>query len=107
MTVLPYSIEDLRQAFTDNKIVWRDHAAEKMTERNILRSEVRQCIMSGEIIEKYIGDKPFPSCLVFGVTIKNRPLHTVCSISGGYIYIITAYEPNTFKWHNDLKTRRK
>lgn len=105
---IPYGMAEIKKACIKNQIVWKNHAAEKMTERSILRKEVIECIMNGDIIEVYPNDKPFISCLVFGYTIDNKPLHVVCSYSDDYLYIITVYEPNKNKlvWENDLKTRR-
>ena len=77
-----------------------------MLERGILRSEVIRCVMQGEIIEEYAEDYPIPSCLILGFIKEGRPIHVVCSMDNGYIYVITAYEPNLFKWENDFKTRR-
>ena len=104
---LPYNIDDLRKCCADKHVVWKEHSTERMIERSIFRQEVFQCIQNGEIIEKYPDDHPYPSCLVYGVTDKGRPLHVVCSLCGGYVYMITVYEPNTFKWYPDLKTRKE
>ncbi|MCM1160972.1 MAG: DUF4258 domain-containing protein [Roseburia sp.] len=62
--------------------------------------------MSGEIIEDYPDDFPHPSCLIFGYTINRKILHTVVGSDSEYLYIITAYYPNTKKFMEDLKTRR-
>lgn len=77
-----------------------------MLERGILRSEVIRCVMQGEIIEEYAEDYPIPSCLILGFIKEGRPIHVVCSMDNGYIYVITAYKPNLLKWENDFKTRR-
>ena len=42
-----------------------------------------------------------------GYTINDKIIHIVAGSDGKYIYIITAYFPNTIKFENDLKTRRK
>ena len=106
MAELPYDINDMRKSLMERRILWSEHADEKMLEREIRKYEVKECIINGEIIEKYYEDEPFPSCLVFAYTINNRPIHTVCSMNEGILYIITAYEPNLLKWHDDYKTRR-
>jgi hypothetical protein len=59
--------------------------------------------MTGEIIEEYPDDYPYPSCLILGA---NTPLHVVCGISELELHIITAYVPDSAKWNDDLKTRR-
>ena len=107
LSELPYTIEDLRNACNEDKIVWKRHAVNRIGERNILQSEVIECINNGEIIEYYISDKPFASCLVLGITYEKRTIHTVCSYADERIYIITAYEPDNTKWESDFKTRKK
>ena len=62
--------------------------------------------MKGEIIEDYPDDFPHPSCLVFGYAVNNKVIHVVVGNDGEYIYIITAYFPNTAKFEDDLKTRK-
>ena len=44
---------------------------------------------------------------LFGYTVNNRILHIVAGCDNINIYIITAYYPDTKKFENDLKTRRK
>lgn len=63
--------------------------------------------MSGEIVEQYPDDFPFPSCLIFGYASDNRIIHVVISDEGESGRIITAYIPNTTKFENDLKTRKE
>ena len=102
-----YTIDDLKNACNNNRIAWKQHAIIRIEERNILQSEVIECINNGEIIEYYISDKPFASCLVLGITCCGRKIHTVCSYAEEQIYIITAYEPDHIKWNTDFKTRKK
>ena len=62
---------------------------------------------AGEIIEDYPDDFPNPSCLIFGYNVNGRILHIVAGCDNINIYIITAYYPDTKKFEDDLKTRRK
>ena len=78
-----------------------------MQERDISRADVKNCILNGEIIEDYPNDFPYPSCLIFGYTIKEKVIHVVVGSDGEYIYIITAYFPNKEKFEDDLKTRKE
>ncbi|MCD8181409.1 MAG: DUF4258 domain-containing protein [Firmicutes bacterium] len=103
MPDLPYTIDDIRRLCAERKILFKDHATQRMLRRGIKRKDVFDCIMNGEIIEKYPSDKPFPSCLIMSAS----PLHVVCSTDFESIYIITAYKPNTLIFDNDYKTRRK
>jgi Domain of unknown function (DUF4258) len=44
--------------------------------RHISVQELREAIAIGEVIEDYPTDKYGPSCIVFGVTLAGRPLHS-------------------------------
>lgn len=81
------------------------HAIERMVERSILLSEAVEAIGNGEIIEQYPDDKYGPSCLIYGRTQNNRPLHILVSESEP-LWIITAYDPAPEEWI-DFKVRRK
>jgi hypothetical protein len=63
--------------------------------------------MTGEIIKQYTDDKPFPSCLVLGLSLGKKSTHVVASIDGKFLYIITAYYPSEDEWEDDMKTRRE
>ena len=80
---------------------------EQMQERGISRADVKRTIATGEIIEDYLDDFPNPSCLIFGYTVNNRVLHVIAGCDNVSIYIVTAYYPDTKKFENDLKTRRR
>ena len=41
--------------------VYREHAIQRMFERDIFEIDVENTIKNGEIIEEYIDDKPYPS----------------------------------------------
>ena len=90
-----------------SKIKWSVHCFERMQERDISRADVKNCILNGEIIEDYPNDFPYPSCLIFGYTIKEKVIHVVAGSDGEYVYIITAYFPNKEKFEDDLKTRKE
>lgn len=100
-------MEDIKQYADNKKIKWSTHCLERMQERDISRKDVKNCILNGEIIEDYPTDFPHPSCLIFGQTIESEVLHVVVGCDGEYIFIITTYYPNTDKFQEDLKTRRR
>jgi hypothetical protein len=100
-------IEDLIEKIKDRKIKWRGHASKRAIERNIFSDDVLQAIVSGEIIEEYPEDFPFPSCLVLGYTKDKRPLHIVSAVGQDYIWIITVYIPDLKKWSNNYTKRSK
>ena len=87
--------------------MWKKHALQRIMERNILRSEVKEAIEKGKIIEGYPDDYPYPSCLLAYIDTK-RPLHVVVSldIEAEILYVITAYTPDETHFNIDLITRK-
>ena len=100
-------IETLKDYFEKDVIFISQHAKNRYRERGIKQKDVRNCIMTGEIIEQYPEDFPFPSCLVFGYAADGRIIHVVVSDEGESGRIITAYIPNTDVFENDLRTRKE
>jgi len=101
-----YSVEDFKAISSLDNIIITQHSRKRFAERGININDVQNAINSGEIIEQYPEDFPFPSCLVFGFS-GNKPLHVVASIDEGIMYIISAYIPSEEKWESDLKTRKE
>ena len=100
-------IEKLRECCRKTKILWSTYAASRIQQRGILRIDVINCIMNGEIIEDYPTDYPHPSCLIFGYNMmNNRAVHVVAGYDGDNVFIITAYYPSAEKFFDDFKTRR-
>lgn len=104
----PFDVILFKNALHKGDIMWRKHAAEKMIQRGILRQEVIDTLESGECIQIYEYDKPFPSALFLGF-IEQRPIHVVASFdeSAALIYIITAYVPSLAIFEPDFKTKIK
>jgi hypothetical protein len=77
-----------------------------MFERDISTQCIEKIIQTGEIIEEYPKDKPYPSFLILGYCSK-RPIHIVYSkdLDGNYI-LITAYEPIPDIWEESFKKRK-
>jgi hypothetical protein len=88
-------------------ILWKKHALQRMLERSISRSEVKNAIIYGKIIEEYHDDFPHPSHLIAYIETQ-KPLHVVFSINtkDNELFIITAYEPDLKHFEKDYITRR-
>ncbi len=97
----------LQRAVREGRIQWRQHALQRMIERDISRDRVCAAILNGEIIEDYSADRPFPSVLLLAF-VEGGPLHVVVALDPGaeYAYIITAYEPRADRFGPDFRTRR-
>ena len=100
-------IEQLRSKIAANLFEFSRHAVDQSILRGITVQELREAILDGEVIEDYPEDKYGPSCLVFGKTKSQRPLHMQCSHpSREVVKIITLYQPDLEQWI-DYKVRRK
>ena len=100
-------IHKIQTLFQNRSVKWSTHCLERMQERDISRDDVSFCVLQGEIIEDYLNDYPYPSCLIFGHTIQDRVLHVVIGADETTAYIITAYYPSTDKFEADLRTRKE
>jgi hypothetical protein len=99
-------IEDIRKKVKAGDYRLTIHVFERCVERDILPDELKEVILSGEIIENYPEDKYGPSCLIWGITEIGRILHVQCSVNP--VWIITAYDPtlNPEEWDANFKRRR-
>ena len=88
------------------KIIFRTHAIKRMFQRRIDEKDVRSVLESGEIIEIYPDDTPYPSRLILG-WLGSRPLHVVAAdnLTDNETIVITAYEPEQDKWSPNFKRR--
>jgi len=90
------------------------HCQKRMLERGISRSDIRDCILCGEIIEEYPLDntnesaKSVPSCLILGNRLRdNAAIHVVVGYNEFKVLIISACYPDSIHWLDDNKTRRR
>lgn len=95
-------LNDIQEKIKNKKIQWTKHCLNRLNQRDIQRKDVKEAINMGKIIEYYYEDYPYPSCLILG-----NDLHIVCGVNEDSVIMITAYYPDTAKWEEDMKTRRK
>lgn len=100
-------ILELRKLCIPENIEITLHAAKRLEQRNISINDVISCILTGEIIEQYPADYPYPSCLVLGISLKDAILHVVAGTDLITLWIITAYYPDKNKWSSDFKMRKE
>ena len=95
-------LENIKKSMSGIRYNISLHAKNEMSvkEDDISEKELIEAILNGELIENYADDKPFPSCLVFGRTGEDRPIHAVCAYSkeDDMAIIITTYEPDVIRW---------
>lgn len=100
-------LTEFKKFWLEDKVHLTKHGLKRIELRDISIADVGNCIMEGEIIEEYPDDYPHPSALIFGRKLTGEIIHVVCGIDEENLYFITAYEPNTEKFLDDLKTRRE
>ena len=91
----------------DWQVKFTGHAIRRMFERAIGKPDVMDVLQSGEMIEDYPDDTPFPSELLLGF-VEGRPLHVVAARdeTTRTTHIVTVYEPNRLLWSDDFRKRR-
>ncbi len=96
-------LKEIQNCFKSEKVLYTNHAKDEMEKEEfgeIKEREVFEAVLNGKIIETYLEDEPCPSCLIYGRTSENRPLHIVCAytMDSNVAIIITAYQPNPDIW---------
>ncbi|MDO8355361.1 MAG: DUF4258 domain-containing protein [Nitrospirota bacterium] len=89
-------------------LVFRVHAIQRMFQRRVSKEDVRLVVATGETIETYPTDKPFPSRLILGWS-GLRPLHVVAADNGSAqeTIIVTVYQPDIEEWESGFKRRKR
>ena len=89
------------------RLIFRAHAIQRMFQRSVTVEDVRQVLATGETIENYPDDTPYPSRLVLGRQ-GSRPLHVVVAENRAMreIIVVTVYEPDPDRWGSDFRRRR-
>ena len=76
------NIDTIKKFVTCGKIRWTNHVIIRLLQRNINQRDVEHALLNGTIIEEYENDYPYPSCLVYGISVNNKILHIVCGFNG-------------------------
>lgn len=100
------NIYDLRKLCKPANIEITLHAAKRLEQRHISIKDVISTILSGEIIEQYPTDYPYPSCLILGLSVQKTSLHIVVGSNMEKLWIVTAYYPSLEQWEDNLKIRK-
>jgi len=95
-------LNDIIGAIQSRKIRITDHADEEAQADQLSVDEIYHSVCHGEIIEDYPTDKPYPSCLIFGLSIGGNPVHSVWAYNGQnqWAVLITVYRPDPDRWIN-------
>ncbi len=92
---------------SNKRIVFTYHVTRQIRARNITRSDVIAVADTGEVIEEYPDDVPFPSKLLLS-WVESRPIHVVLAYNerDDIYFAVTAYIPDTDRWHPGFRRRK-
>ena len=92
----------------DSKIYWTYHVNMRLSQRRTTKSMLIGGIDSFELIESYQSDKYLPSYLVWG-SCNKVIFHVVFAVDlkMDNVRVVTAYFPDSVKWKNNFKLRKK
>lgn len=78
-----------------------------MFQRGVSDTDVHVVASTGDVIEEYPDDAPYPSKLILGFA-GTRPLHVVAADNDkdNETIIITVYEPDPAIWSADFRRRK-
>ncbi len=78
-----------------------------MVERKISGADIRTIVESGETLNEYPDDTPYPSKLILGY-IGSRPIHLILGYNETEqtCIVITVYQPSKNIWEDDFKEKR-
>jgi len=101
-------ISDIVDAIRSGRIRITDHADEEVQNDRLSYEEIFFSVFTGKLIENYPEDKPYPSCLVYGRTFKDEPVHSVWAYNEEtqWAVLITVYRPDPARWINWRERRR-
>ena len=89
------------------RVIYQRHAVERMAQRGVSEEDVMQVLLTGETIQVYPDDTPFPSELILGWR-EGRPLHIVVATDTRRQrkIVITVYEPHPGQWEADFRRKK-
>ncbi len=102
------TLKKIIKAIQTDKVNITNHARIEAKNNQLLLDEIYNSTKNGEIIEYYLEDKPFPSCLIFGKSQDGEPVHSVWAydFETEIAILITVYRPDADLWIN-WKERKK
>jgi len=89
------------------QVIYQRHAVERMAQRGVSEEDVMHVLLTGESIQVYADDIPFPSELILGWRDKRR-LHKVVATDTTQHrkIVITVYEPHPGQWEADFRRKK-
>ena len=101
-------IDSIIDAIRNSRVRITDHADDEAADDRLTFDEIYCSVLHGEVIEAYLNDKPYPSCLIMGRSFSGEPIHSVWAYNSEnqWAVLITVYRPDPDRWL-DWKVRVK
>ncbi len=101
-------VDSIRGAIQRSHVRISDHADEEAEADELTFDEIYYSVLRGEIIEDYPDDKPYPSCLIYGMTFSGDPVHSVWAYNNEnqWAVLVTVYRPDPDLWINWRERKR-
>ncbi len=90
-------IEDIRQCVVKGQYIYSRHAEIERKTDKLTFTQVKEALLSGEILEQYPDTGRGERCLVVGFA-GETPIHIVCGWLRENIVLITVYVPQPPKF---------
>ncbi|MBW8050284.1 MAG: DUF4258 domain-containing protein [Cytophagales bacterium] len=101
-------IVEIIDAIQANQLNITFHAKQEARNDLLVLDDILFSVSNGEVIEDYQTDMPYPSCLIYGKSSGDEPIHSVWAYDpeSKIAILITVYRPNPNRWIN-FKKRKK
>jgi len=101
------AVERIRERVLHSQFRISKHAAKRMDLRARNLEDIRQVILSGEVIREYPDEKPYPEYLFLGYpSERDDPCYVVIA-SNDETIIVTVHDYDPEVYEPDHRTRRK
>jgi len=100
-------IGDIIEAIREDRVRITDHAYEEASADQLTFDETYVSVFDGEIIEEYLDDDLYPSCLISGQTFGGNSVHSVWAYNreNEWAVLIAVYRPDPSRWIDHCKRR--
>ncbi|TAK03234.1 DUF4258 domain-containing protein [bacterium] len=100
-------VEIIRKRVRQEQFLLSKHATKRMDLRARTLADIRQVILSGEVVREYPDEKPYPEYLFLGYPRgRNDPCYVVVA-SNDETIIVTVHDYDPEVYEPDHRTRRR
>lgn len=102
-------IQKIRELVRKKRYRFSGHAMQRKSLRKIRDKEVEEAILSGNVIDEKLDDKPYPSCLIQGASKEGKLINSVIALNekDELVIIITVYEFEADEWRKYLRRKEE